>query len=507
MCGIVSVFGSDMQSHHGEIMHDLLVLDQLRGMHATGVMKIGGTGIATVMKGAGNASNWLLDVTNKAFVKNVASSRGLIGHNRYATMGNTSDPAGAHPFQHGNITMVHNGTLDSRHGLSTSEDHPHFLVDSDQVAFTLSETDTASTVRTLDGAFVLAWHNETDNSLNFVRNTERPFFIAKLKNVDVYVCASEQWMIHVACSRRKVAVEIETLEELTPGTHMKYVLGTGSFVNKTAEPVATELTLMPESEKYYGNWNNYNYNNYQPRNTFNRQAHTRTVDSKHGKRVKQELEHIGFEMAQEVAIYLTYFRPYVMHSTYTPQNTYGVAIGVIDRLAGPTQDVVVHSMTEAEFKMGEYTGKVASICHSINDAYGVPMKDCITIGQYSLTKSWEDADDTDIITGPQDDDDGEDDIPTLYGPKGIHHNLITKKEFTALTKHGCGYCTTDIGPNDDEDITWEDDTPICSSCSRKDDMDLLPAPASHPEELYRSTTTGTKVDQQRVLTLVEDGYV
>ena len=473
MCGIVTVFGSDMTFQHGEVMKDLLILDQLRGMHSTGVVRIDSTGKPTIKKEAVNGAAFVSNAANKTFVQGLAGARGIIGHNRYATCG-AHTAVNAHPFQHDNITMVHNGTLQDRAGLATDEEHPSFVVDSDQVAFTLSQRTTAETVRQLDGAFVLAWHDKNDNSFNFVRNDERPFFLAKVTGQDVYIGASEEWMIMVACSRRKTPVVCDPVVELPVGVHVKYVLGTGPFTTKTTKPVLKPVELMPADEKYYGNWGNYNssyknsskkYNSYQPPVKRDKIHGVTTTTARSGG-IKDELSKLGLSIGQEVSVYLTYFLPYTMRDTSKDTYVCGKGYGSFDNVTGPNIACIVHAINEEEFVAGEYKAIVSSICHRIEDYNGKVIPNNVVLNRLELTKSWEDDKDK-LVEDPDDIDLSTGDEPCatdayVYGPDRV---LITEKAFDDLAKYGCGICTCDITVNDDEDVSWRGDSPICHTCT------------------------------------------
>lgn len=508
MCGIICVFGSDMTLTHGEVAKDLLILDQLRGMHSTGVVRIDAQGNPTIKKEAVNGAAFVSDTGNKAFVQGLAGARGIIGHNRYATMG-AHTAVNAHPFQHDNITMVHNGTLQDRAGLATDEDHPSFVVDSDQVAFTLSQRTASETVRQLDGAFVLAWHDKVDNSFNFVRNDERPFFIAKVTGKDVYIGASEEWMIMVACSRRKTPVVCDPIVELPVGVHVKYVLGKGNFVNKTTKPVLKPVELMPADEKFYGNWGNYSYKNnqkkyntYQPPVKKDKIHEVQTTTARRGG-IKDELNLLGLSIGEEVSVYLTYFLPYTQRDTSKDTYVCGKAYGSFDNVTGPSIACLVHAVDEKEFIAGEYKAVVSSICHSVEDYNGEAIPNNVVLRRLELTKSWEDDKDK-LVEDPDDVDLSTGDEPQasdswVYGPDRV---LITEQAFELLVKHGCGKCSCDIDERDDEDLSWINDTPICHDCTEEAKKENLletakeiveeAAKMTHPEDnIYKFKKTKT----------------
>jgi hypothetical protein len=496
MCGIVTVFGSDMGPVHGLIMKDLLILDQVRGLHATGVVKVNDQGVSSGKKEAVNAATFLEDTDNKAFVTGLSNARGIIGHNRWATMG-ALVAENAHPFQHDHITMVHNGTLDSQDTLATDEEHKSFVVDSNQLAFTLSKWGTQRTVRQTDGAFVLAWHNSIENSFNFVRNSKRPFWLAKVTGKDIYIGASERWMIEVACARQKALVTIDKPYELPVAQHVKFVLGKGSFTNKTARPVVTPVTLMPYDETTLGSWNS-SYTGYDfTRKNYNTKVYTPPkVVSRKGNDIKSELGELGLLIQEEVKAYLTYFQAYSGSTTLPKGSRMGVAHGCLDNITGPNVPCAVHAINEKDFCMGEYTGKVSSIQNNMKDYNGAMIEGCVILNGLELQTAWTSAQDKLVEEPDVDipfDDEADATTAWVYGP---NRALISVSEFDKLAVHGCGLCTQDIFEDQDEEISWEQDTPICKDCTDRrdlgkytpeeskvdtDELDKLPSNKEHPE--------------------------
>lgn len=120
----------------------------------------------------------------------------LIGHNRHATKGSVNFEC-THPFAASHITLVHNGTLfNHKSSLADTE------VDSNAIAISFSKIGVKETLKKIDGAFALIWHDESNNTVNIVRNDERPLHYIKTK--DRFFIASEAQMLEWVVGRNKI---------------------------------------------------------------------------------------------------------------------------------------------------------------------------------------------------------------------------------------------------------------------------------------------------------------
>jgi glucosamine 6-phosphate synthetase-like amidotransferase/phosphosugar isomerase protein len=133
----------------------------------------------------------------------------LIGHNRYATAG-AINSINAHPFQHGDLFGVHNGTLRGQHLLPDSRDYD---VDSDNIYHSFNKIGVKETVKVLHGAYALVWWDAKRNMLNMLRNSERTLYYATSASGAVF-WASEEGMLITALERNKITsyniVEVQT---------------------------------------------------------------------------------------------------------------------------------------------------------------------------------------------------------------------------------------------------------------------------------------------------------
>jgi hypothetical protein len=224
MCGIVGLVSPSFSQKEEKIFKNMLVADTLRGAHSTGVVAVQrGYG-----KKAKTEDTWLKQVgcgqsfveDNKEFFANVSyrDKTFLVGHNRWATAGEVN-AENAHPFTHGHITMVHNGTLDY---LGNLEKGYTFDVDSEALCWELANKGVRETLAKVYGAFTLVWYDDKEDSLNIVRNEERPMCIAHVGGTIFY--ASERKMLEWILHRNNVDLAKAKIYELAVGKWITFYM-------------------------------------------------------------------------------------------------------------------------------------------------------------------------------------------------------------------------------------------------------------------------------------------
>jgi len=152
------------------------------------------------------------------FKKSINSGSVLVGHNRKATKGEVNDE-NAHPFNRGDIVLVHNGSLFNHKQVANTE------VDSEAIADALNEHangDLADVFGKLTGAYSCVWYDNRDETLNFFRNAARPMYLYRDTNRTLF--ASEAVMIMYSLIRSNVKWEHEKCKELPVHHHLKYKL-------------------------------------------------------------------------------------------------------------------------------------------------------------------------------------------------------------------------------------------------------------------------------------------
>ena len=217
MCGLVGVAGL-INIAEERAFKDLLILDVIRGKHSTGVASMYGTEALPsfrVFKDKLNA----VDYSDLAGFTEIMrpKSRILMGHNRAATRG-TIIAENAHPFEFEHIIGAHNGTLNSYWKM---HNHDKFQVDSQALYSELNENGVSEMWSKTNGAAALTWINKDENSLNMMRNKERPLHYVYSNAGKTLWWASEFWMLVVALSRNGIEADGKIFE-LPINEHFKF---------------------------------------------------------------------------------------------------------------------------------------------------------------------------------------------------------------------------------------------------------------------------------------------
>lgn len=397
MCGHVGMFGKDLTETMLSAFKDMLYMDGLRGMHATGVATLNNKGEVDMHKSGVCASEFLREAETGKVLKLPRNLRAVMGHNRFATEGALIDE-NAHPFQHGTVTMAHNGSMRTREGLDGND--LLFDVDSNQMAHTLSRHKPESFLGETNGAYSLVWFDEADGSINFTRNYERPMVIAKVKGKDAWFYASESWMIIAALSRKNRRIEIDYMESTDVQDVFKCLL-LGESKTSTLEKVATVVdTYVSAYSRYfndyqYGNYNRGGYHQGKSKNgnvrdigskkssagTGNRDAlpwgKSRTGNGSVSRTVDKRLEELGYVRNEYIDVL---FVEYTCLGRDTAGKQYGVAIGYEETTM---QDVVI-------FGLEKSLGDEVAVCGN----FEIPVR-CKVTGSGSNAK---DGDGNYIVT-------------------------------------------------------------------------------------------------------------
>lgn len=244
MCGHVGVMGV-LTPKLVTVFQDLINFDMVRGYDSTGVGFVNLKNIATVVKDTVLPYELLLTPEYQKFIKdkNVC----LMGHNRAATKGNVI-AENAHPFQHGHITMAHNGTLTNPHRLPDYFANQN-KTDSEAICSAISKLGVVAAWKLVVGAATIVYWNAEDHSFNILSNDERPFHFCYVNGGTALAWASEEPMLKAALMRR--GVEIDNKGEIIKpfkNRHYKVQFGKKGVLSVTKtdlEPFSVPAPLLP----------------------------------------------------------------------------------------------------------------------------------------------------------------------------------------------------------------------------------------------------------------------
>lgn len=238
MCGIIGAVGN-LSLEGRKMVKMMLLLDQVRGFNSTGVACIDNDDVFTLKKAVHSTD--FLDMKLANGMLDDQFNKAIIGHNRAATIGAVTNE-NAHPFTHGNITGVHNGTLRGQYLLP---DYKDFDVDSDNIFHAINLDGAENTIKKLHGAFTLVWWDALKDTVNLVRNSERPMCYAYSKDGRTLFYASESWMLTV--SAMKCSVKLGEVHVLPVGKLMTIDIG-GNYSKLTTQ--INTVVKLKEVELY-----------------------------------------------------------------------------------------------------------------------------------------------------------------------------------------------------------------------------------------------------------------
>lgn len=235
----------------------MLIMDVVRGKHATGVAGVTANGEWRIAKAQGDPFQ-LLDTKR---YDNVLRQQNwvLLGHNRHATKGALT-ARNAHPFSFDNVVGMHNGTIRGQHRLI---DHQEFEVDSENIYHSIQQIGLEETLKVLDGAYALTYYDDRDDTLVLLRNKERPLFYAFTEDGKTLFWASEPWMIHVSCMRENI--KIRPIVNLRENTIYRFKIDkkpNGDPIEFTTETFTPFVAPVTSYTSYYGGSGGYSANSF-----------------------------------------------------------------------------------------------------------------------------------------------------------------------------------------------------------------------------------------------------
>ncbi len=229
-----------------KMMKTLLILDSLRGLDSTGVASVGVDNVL-LAKSVGDpfqlfeTRNFLEILKRRNFV--------LLGHNRAATVGKVTR-ANAHPFDFDTLVGAQNGTLTNKWELPSGNKYD---TDTEALFHEIEEKGVKEAISKAKGAWALTWYNKEENTINFLRNKERPFNFAFSEDGKTIFWASELWMLQTAAAREDIKLKQPWVSN--EDKHIAYVVPKNGEVFGKEEVQTVEgapfhkITYLPKSHK------------------------------------------------------------------------------------------------------------------------------------------------------------------------------------------------------------------------------------------------------------------
>ena len=479
MCGIVGIATTEFQQYIDPIpslFSQLLFADTFRGKDSTGIFAWHDKmNEPEIFKKALAAPDFLQlkQTQNLLFGNKYDDWQVLVGHNRAATAGRVIHQ-NAHPFSFGNITMVHNGTISNHRSLPKGND---FDVDSEAIAYALSVEDPKSVISSLRGAFVLVWFDKSDGSFNFVRNDERPFSIAKIKDDDTLVFASEAMMLRWVAGRN--SYELKDVWQPKSGVWYKYHPH-NTYKNWHASPIVEEIKLAEKITTVSTFGGGYGSSSYSKSYSKHQNIQPTSATCNIAPENLDTLASLGLKPKQVVWLERMSFVPYessLQGSKTTGSGVYGKIVGKIYEANDDDHIGILHGIKETEWE-DVIQGNL--LYGKIMNAYVEKGNFYVSLETTSYSVYENDEDEDCVYTVGDEEDKKEEEkpaqqagfsentgslatVPSVRGPDG---KLISMQIWEEITKYGCSYCQCNLYPSDDSRMSWsQQGDPICPECT------------------------------------------
>lgn len=256
MCGIIGVAGA-LEKKDEDLIRRLLIFDYFRGPDSTGFAALNKKGELRVAKVPSHPLDLFDMIKFRQALIGIGSSV-FLGHNRLATKGRLNT-ANTHPFCVDHIVGVHNGTLDlSSHRALEKELNEEFEVDSQAIIAAIAALGPKKTIALLSGSWSIVYLNLKRNTLNFIRNDERPMWLAHTEDFKRLIWASEWNIIDQAVSFGSYNEKLyqdkdgNTYFPTTPDTHYSFNIDALTEAKNKPRPSCMEMKGREKLPLSYG---------------------------------------------------------------------------------------------------------------------------------------------------------------------------------------------------------------------------------------------------------------
>lgn len=259
MCGLAGVMGRKLDLNAIQKFKDIFLFAQVRGEDGAGMLAVPTKDYVQSVRVQRTVWSSGHLVTTQEFNDCIKGDVSIIvGHARQPTRGGTKIE-NVHPHRHKNILLVHNGTM-TYIGDNTI---PVGASDSKLVTQCIAEKGPQGFVDTSYGAYCLVWIDLEAQTLNFLRNSDRPLWLVEenhsmlinsgVKNV---YWASEQWMLSTGLGRYASYLKGRHKYFALPvDEHWSYPLKVdGDIASPTITPCKRKISSIVPYSGGYDNW-------------------------------------------------------------------------------------------------------------------------------------------------------------------------------------------------------------------------------------------------------------
>lgn len=244
MCGLSGAMSSSLSDGERDIFRDLFNISSLRGVE--------GCGVIVAQKEPNKAINverirsphvsGVLAYSSELLAATKPPINLLVGHARWPTKGG-KDREALHPHRSNHICGVHNGTLHRVAGELVKDGES----DSAKLYESIAKIGVKETIKNTDGAYALVWVDEQDQTINFLRNSQRTLHFTNIgwqNNISTVFWSSEREMLQLIMGRSYKGTN--TWDTYLPvDKHFKYPLKVEHRI------VPVEVTELKPAPKVY----------------------------------------------------------------------------------------------------------------------------------------------------------------------------------------------------------------------------------------------------------------
>lgn len=464
MCGIVGVFRyaknkQDIPTAQALAISKLLIdagsAGNVRGVDSTGILCIDqAKNEYYSQKKVMHGTDFVQLPTIKNTLLNWEKWDAVVMHHRWATVGGISRDT-AHPHHYGNTFLVHNGTLTGY----ISHKYSEVGMNDSQTLTNVIDNLGPQGITEMSGPMALVWYSAGDKILHLYRNKDRPLAMATFDGGLLF--ASEMGMLKWLCERNDV--EIKSYGELKVDTHLTLSADKEikAEIIKSKEPTATTSTTW--NSGWTGKGSDRRSHNYSSNDTWGPRPSISEIlndyihhSNGHLAKNPKAITNLGFSKGDTVAFY-----PTMVRTAGQRGGEYVGGYGV-----HPYASCIVVSSISNHKERREFNNHANRFEGTISRIYVHPKsKEKILILSNVKKYSWAPVPSTTpVIHLPvvtTENQDNPDDHKTVRGPDG---QWLSVKEFKALTKHGCSYCSADISILDSDELAWLHGEPLCKDC-------------------------------------------